>query len=59
MIGPNDEDLEYSLCFKFPATNNDAEYEVVITGLGLAATLGITSVEICRVASFAIIDGLL
>lgn len=47
MIGPNSEELEYSLRFEFPATNNDAEYEAVITGLGLAARLGVSSVEIC------------
>ncbi|XP_022880798.1 uncharacterized protein LOC111398075 [Olea europaea var. sylvestris] len=47
MIGPNEEELEYSLHFEFPATNNEAEYEAVITGLGLAARLGVTSVEIC------------
>lgn len=48
MIGPNFEELEYSLGFEFPATNNDAEYEAVITGLGLAARLGVSSVEICN-----------
>ncbi|XP_022843234.1 uncharacterized protein LOC111366770 [Olea europaea var. sylvestris] len=47
MIGPNEEELEYSLHFEFPATNNEAEYEAVITGLGLAARLGVTSVEVC------------
>ncbi|XP_022865365.1 uncharacterized protein LOC111385221 [Olea europaea var. sylvestris] len=31
----------------FPTTNNDAEYEAVITGFDLAARLGVTSVEIC------------
>lgn len=47
MIGPDSEELEYSLCFEFPATNNDTEYEAVITSLALAARLGVTSVEIC------------
>lgn len=47
MMGPESEELVYSLHFEFPATNNDAEYEAVITGLSLAARLGITSVEIC------------
>ncbi|XP_022846206.1 uncharacterized protein LOC111368947 [Olea europaea var. sylvestris] len=47
MIGPNGEELEYSLRFEFPTTNNDAEYEAVITGLRLAARLGISSAEIC------------
>ncbi|XP_022867930.1 uncharacterized protein LOC111387586 [Olea europaea var. sylvestris] len=47
MIGPNGEELEYSLRFEFLAINNDAEYEAVITSLRLAAKLGITSAEIC------------
>ncbi|XP_022875674.1 uncharacterized protein LOC111394131 [Olea europaea var. sylvestris] len=47
MIGPNEEELEYSLHFEFPTTNNEAEYKAVITGLGLAGRLGVTSVEIC------------
>ncbi|CAI9753657.1 unnamed protein product [Fraxinus pennsylvanica] len=45
MIGPESEELEYSLRFEFPATNNDTEYEAVIIGLSLAARLGITSVD--------------
>jgi ribonuclease HI len=28
--------LKYAIQFKFPATNNNAEYEGLITGLGLA-----------------------
>ncbi|CAI9780733.1 unnamed protein product [Fraxinus pennsylvanica] len=47
MIGPEFEELEYSLRFEFSATYNDAEYEAIITGLSLAAILGMTSVEIC------------
>ncbi|XP_022856134.1 uncharacterized protein LOC111377293 [Olea europaea var. sylvestris] len=47
MIGPNEEELEYSLHFEFPATNNKVEYEAVIRGLGLAARFWVTSVEIC------------
>lgn len=46
MIGPESEELEYSLRFEFLATINDAEYEAVITGLCLAVRLGVTSVEI-------------
>ncbi|XP_022852218.1 uncharacterized protein LOC111373864 [Olea europaea var. sylvestris] len=47
IIGPDSEELEYSLCFEFLATNNDVEYEAVITGLGLATRLGVASVEVC------------
>ncbi|XP_022843448.1 uncharacterized protein LOC111367003 [Olea europaea var. sylvestris] len=46
IIGPNGEELEYSLRFEFPTTNNDAEYEAVI--MGLATRLRVTSVEICN-----------
>ncbi|KAL2485995.1 RNA-directed DNA polymerase [Abeliophyllum distichum] len=44
MINPDSEELEYSLRFGFPATNNDAEYEAVITGLSIAVRLGLSSV---------------
>ncbi|XP_022847685.1 uncharacterized protein LOC111370232 [Olea europaea var. sylvestris] len=47
LIGPDSEELEYSLHFEFPATNNDAEYEAVIKSFGLAARLGVSLVEVC------------
>lgn len=31
--------VEYAQCFKFPATNNEAKYEVLITGLRVAKEL--------------------
>lgn len=40
IINPNEEELEYALRFDFEATNNEAEYEVLIAGLSLARKLG-------------------
>ena len=39
--GPREIKLEYALQFTFPLTNNEAEYEAMITGLKLAKELGI------------------
>ena len=39
--GPRGIQLEYALQFTFPLTNNEAEYEAMITGLKLAKELGI------------------
>lgn len=38
--GLNNVALPQSLCFKFKATNNHAEYEVVLAGLRLANDVG-------------------
>jgi ribonuclease HI len=43
---PNREELSSSLRLEFKTTNNEAEYEVVIAGLGMALELGAESVEI-------------
>lgn len=48
MIGPDFEELEYSLRFQFLITNNNAKYETVITSLGLAVGLGMSLVEVCN-----------
>ena len=40
------EELSSSLKLEFRTTNNEAEYEVVITGLGMALELGAESVKI-------------
>ena len=41
LIPPEDATLEYALQFSFPTTNNEAEYEALITGLKLAKELEI------------------
>ncbi|KAM2964889.1 hypothetical protein FF2_022631 [Malus domestica] len=35
--------MEYALRFKFKASNNEAEYEALLTGLRLAKHLGVTN----------------
>lgn len=54
MIGPNSKELKYSLPFEFFATNNDAEYEAMITGLGLVAKLGMSLVEVYSDLQFVV-----
>jgi ribonuclease HI len=46
LITPDGEELSSSLRLEFRTTNNKAEYEVVIVGLGLALELGVDSVEV-------------
>ena len=46
LITLDEEELGSSLRLEFRTTNNEAEYEVVIAGLGMALELGAESVEI-------------
>ena len=46
LITLDGEELSSSLRLKFRTTNNEAEYEAVITGLGMALKLGAKFVEI-------------
>ncbi|XP_059436411.1 uncharacterized protein LOC132169391 [Corylus avellana] len=46
MITPDGEELCSSLKLKFKTTNNEAEYEAVLAGLGLALEMGAKFVEI-------------
>ena len=39
--------MEYSLKLDFPTTNNKAEYEALITGIGLAKALRVKNIKIC------------
>jgi hypothetical protein len=41
LIPPEDDMLKYAIQIEFPATNNIAEYEGLVTGLQLAKELGI------------------
>ena len=41
ITAPNREILKYGVQLKFPATNNEAEYEGILTGLRLEKTLGV------------------
>ncbi|KAM2616678.1 hypothetical protein TB1_033163 [Malus domestica] len=38
--------MEYSLCFKFKALNNEAEYEALLAGLHLAKNIGVKRIDI-------------
>ena len=40
-------DIEYMLRFGFQASNNEAEYEVVIAGLNLAHSMEANQLEVC------------
>lgn len=40
--GPGEMILEQTLCFNFQASNNQAEYKVVISGLKLAREVGVS-----------------
>jgi ribonuclease HI len=46
LVTPKGEELNGSLRLEFMTTNNEAEYEAVIAGLGLALELGADSVEV-------------
>ena len=43
IITLNGETLKYGVWLKFPATNNEAEYEGILTGLRLGKALGATN----------------
>ena len=40
ITAPDDEVLKYGVQLKFSATNNETEYEGILTGLRLGKTLG-------------------
>lgn len=44
--GPNREEFRYALKFGFTATNNEAEYEAVLSAMEIAQEMGILNIEI-------------
>jgi hypothetical protein len=46
LVTPEGEELNGSLRLEFRTTNNEAEYEAIIAGLGLALKLGAKSMEV-------------
>ncbi|XP_059670865.1 uncharacterized protein LOC132316401 [Cornus florida] len=43
---PESTKLQQSICLKFPATNNEAEYEALLTGLRLASSLQVRCLKV-------------
>ena len=48
LTSPNGIDVEYALRVGFQASNNEAEYEAVITGLNLAHSMEADQLEVCN-----------
>ncbi|XP_027082469.2 uncharacterized protein [Coffea arabica] len=46
LISPTGEELTYALRFDFPASNNEAEYEALLTGLRIAHQMGVTAIKV-------------
>ncbi|XP_071933896.1 uncharacterized protein [Coffea arabica] len=46
LISPTGEELTYALRFDFLASNNEAEYEALLTGLRIAHQMGITAIRV-------------
>ncbi|XP_074378185.1 uncharacterized protein LOC141719712 [Apium graveolens] len=44
---PNGFLIKYAMKLDFPTTNNEAEYEALIVGLGLVGTLGVKNLKVC------------
>ena len=47
LTSPDRIDVEYALRFRFKASNNEAEYEVVIVELNLAHSMEADQLEVC------------
>nr|XP_027118756.1 uncharacterized protein LOC113735999 [Coffea arabica] len=46
LTSPIGEELTYALRFDFPASNNEAEYEALLTGLRIAHQMSITTIRV-------------
>ncbi|XP_071925708.1 uncharacterized protein [Coffea arabica] len=46
LTSPTGKELTYALRFDFPASNNEAEYEALLTGLRIAHQMGVTTVRV-------------
>ena len=47
LTAPKGIDIEYALRFRFQASNNEAEYKAVISGLNLAHSLEVDQLKVC------------
>ena len=48
LTSPEVIDIEYALRFGFQASNNEAEYEAIITGHNLAHSMEVDKLEVCN-----------
>ena len=48
LTSPDRIDIEYALRFGFRASNNEAEYEAIITGFNLAHSIEVDQPEVCN-----------
>ncbi|XP_071909707.1 uncharacterized protein [Coffea arabica] len=46
LTSPTGEELTYALRFDFPASNNEVEYEALLTGLRIAHQMGIIAIKV-------------
>ena len=46
LVGPDKEEFKYSIKFRFPLTNNAAEYEALLVGLQLAKRIRAEKVRV-------------
>ncbi|XP_075670113.1 uncharacterized protein LOC142639861 [Castanea sativa] len=46
LLSPDKDILKYGVQFQFPATNNEAEYEAVLTDLRVAKALGVRNLKL-------------
>ncbi|XP_027121584.1 uncharacterized protein [Coffea arabica] len=46
LTSPTGEELTYALRFDFPVSNNEFEYEALLTGLRIAHQMGITAIRV-------------
>lgn len=46
LVEPDNIEITYALRFNFKVTHNEAEYEALLVGLGLALAFGIDHLEI-------------
>lgn len=47
LTNPKGDDIQYALCFGFPFTNNEAEYQALIAGLKISRELGVQHLKAC------------
>lgn len=46
LTDPDKKEYTYALNFKFPTTNNEAEYEALLAGLRIARKIGVQNIKV-------------